>query len=134
MSKVYACDDTGNRKIWVPLEEGILDCLRDPFKIGEYYLHPPGKPIPRQDDPESMNGFDGFYSGRRHFATNYGLAEIVAKGASHIVSLDGKSGYILIQLTDGLVLDNPRDYHGELQTELQLNVMKLMDHGRYYLF
>src|SRR3989338_676108 len=108
MSKVYVCEASGDRRTWVPLEESILDCLRDPLKIGEYYLHPPGKPIPRQDDPETIRGFDGFYSGRRHFATNYGLAEIEAKGTSHIRSLDGRMGYVIVQLTDGLVLDNPR--------------------------
>ncbi|MDI6721079.1 MAG: hypothetical protein QMD85_01720 [Candidatus Aenigmarchaeota archaeon] len=130
MAKVYVRQE--DKGMWVPKEEDIVTCLADPVRQGIYYLHDPAIPILEEADEKTPHRYEKMRQGCVHFASNFGL-EMIQSGTSHLLSPDKKEGYILIHFTK-LIVDNPKDYHGELSISLIPNMMKLMDSGHYFRY
>ena len=133
MGKVYARES--GRGLWTPVKEEILDCLEDPLKMGLYFL--------QRERKLSLEGIAIQHSCEQHppsgnnwipFASNLGFS-IDRSLSSRIVSPDGREVYLIIQLSEGYIIDI-RKTRGDVRkmSFLVPNMHKLMDQGYYFIF
>ena len=95
----------------------MLQCLDNPLRQGMSHILPKYYVSVSMSHEHVRKGI--------HFASNYGIANMIYDGTTHIHSPDGTKIHIIVQLTEGLVIDYSDNSFVDY-VSLKVNVSKLM--------